>query len=64
LCSDICVCVGKDMSHPYFRKNIVWLKQLLEVEDAMEREDWDGQTHDDEGHPKETAAKYARKHLT
>ena len=52
------------MSHPYFRKNVVWLKQLLEEEDALERADWGDETHDSEGRPKETAAKYARKHLT
>jgi hypothetical protein len=45
------------------KKSTDWVKALLQLADKLEQDSWDGETHDADGKPKETAAQYAKKLL-
>lgn len=62
--SDIASLYGKsNMAGLGFRSGDPQLKEVLDLEDKLEKESWDGDNHDADGVKKKTVAAWARDNL-
>ena len=54
--SDIPKIMGKSAVSFLLKKSMDWVRKITEIEDALERGEWDGDDTEDDGSKKETIA--------